>query len=188
MIITAEATSSISLAALPCPITRQLLDKSTPEITFAGDLQLLARETTALFCSSHCPGAAILRTFDRMTHMRDAGQIVLGGFHSPMEQDCLRILLRGRQPIILILARTLHNLQLAPDLVPTFQDGRLLLVSPFGPQHKRVTSSLAVRRNRFAATIATKALIAYAAPGSRTAALTDKIHATGKLVEILSPA
>ena len=188
MIVTAEATQSACLSDLPCPITTELLDKSPPEITFAGDLNFLARETTALFCSAQCPGAAILRTFDRMTQMRDSGQIVLGGFHSPMEQDCLRILLRGHQPIILVLARTLHNLHLAPDLVPSFQSNRLLLLSPFGLQHKRVTASLAVRRNRFAATIATKALIAYAAPGSRTAALADEIHAAGKPVEILSPA
>lgn len=188
MIISAEVTQSVSPDDLPCPIATELLDKSPPEITFVGDLQLLARETTALFCSSQCPGAAILRTFDCMTQMRDAGQIVLGGFHSPMEQDCLRILLRGNQPIILVLARTLHNLHLAPDLVPAFQANRLLLLSPFGLQHKRVTASLAVRRNRFAATIATKALIAYAAPNSRTAALAETIHATGKPVEYLSPA
>ncbi len=188
MIVTAEATQSISLSDLPCPITTELLDKSPPEVTYAGDLNLLARETTALFCSAQCPGAAILRTFDRMIQMRDAGQIVLGGFHSPMEQDCLRILLRGHQPIILVLARTLQNLHLAPELVPAYQSKRLLLLSPFGPQHKRVTASLATRRNRFAATIAAKALVAYAAPNSRTATLADKIHTTGKPVEILSPA
>ena len=186
MIVTAKATQSVSLSDLPCPITTELLDKSPLEITFAGDLNLLARETTALFCSAQCPGAAILRTFDRMTQMRDAGQIVLGGFHSPMEQDCLRILLRGHQPIILVLARTLQNLHLVPELVPAYQSKRLLLLSPFAPHHKRVTASLATRRNRFAATIATKALIAYAAPNSRTAILAKAIGEAGQPVEYLS--
>lgn len=119
--------------------------------------------------------------------MRDTGQIVLGGFHSPMEQDCLRILLRGKQPVVLVLARTLLNMQLAPELVPAFNEGRLLLMSPFGPQHKRVTSSLATKRNRFAAAIASKVLVAYAAPGSRTAALADEVRAAGKPIETLSP-
>jgi predicted Rossmann fold nucleotide-binding protein DprA/Smf involved in DNA uptake len=186
MIISAEATSSISLADLPCPITSQLLDKSTPEITFAGDLNLLARETTALFCSAQCPGAAILRTFDRMTQIPDAGQIVLGGFHSPMEQDCLRILLRGRQPIILVLARALTNLRLASELVPAYRDGRLLCLSPFGPQQTRVTAALAAQRNRFAAAVASQVLVASAAPGSRTAGLLVEIRANGKTVEVLS--
>ncbi len=184
MIITAEATRSVSLGDLPCPVTTGLLNKLQFEITFAGDLQLLARETTALFCSSQCPGAAILRTFDRMTHMRDAGEIVLGGFHSPMEQDCLHILLRGTQPIILVLARTLRNLRLAPELVPAFKAGRLLLLSPFCLQQKRVTAALAAKRNRFAAAIASKVLVASAAPGSQTAALLVDSRAAGKSVEV----
>lgn len=178
MIVTAEATRSVSLSDLACPITTELLDKSPPEIIFAGYLNLLARETTALFCSAQCPRAAILSTFDRMTQMRDAGQIVLGGFHSPMEQNCLRILLRGTQPIILAL----QNLHLAPDLVPAYQSKRLLLLSPFGPQHKRVTAPRATRRNRFAATIA---LVAYVAPSSRTATLTGEIRSAGKPLEML---
>ena len=110
---------------------------------------------------------------------------MLGGFHSPMEQDCLRILLRGKQPVVLVLARTLLNMQLAPELVPAYREGRLLLLSTFGPQHKRVTSALAAKRNRFAAAIATTVLVAYAAPGSRTAALAEEVRAAGKPVEVL---
>ncbi len=102
-----------------------------------------------------------------------------------MEQDCLRILLCGTQPIILVLARTLHNLHLAPELVPAFQSNRLLLLSPFCPQHKRVTTTPAARRNRFAATIATQALVAYAAPDSCTATLADEMRAIDKPLEML---
>ena len=67
-----------------------------------------------------------------MTAMLDEGQMVLGGgFHSPMEQDCLRILYARQIAVILMLARTLLNIQLAPDLVLAFREGRLLLLSPF---------------------------------------------------------
>lgn len=177
--------------SLPCPVTGSLLPPTSQRteqiVQAAGNLAILASPTTALFCSTQCSGAAILRTFERMTAMRDAGQIVLGGFHSPMEQDCLRILLRGKQPVVFLLARTLLNMQLAPDLVPAYREGRLLLLSPFGPQHKRVTSSLAAKRNRFAAAIATGVLVAYAAPGSRTAALADEVRAAGKPIEVLYP-
>lgn len=175
--------------SLPCPVDHALLlpgpQPAKQSVQSAGNLGTLTSPTTALFCSAQCPGAAVLRTFERMTAIRDADQIVLGGFHSPMEQDCLRILLRGRQPVVLVLARTLLNMQLAPELVPAYREGRLLLVSPFGPQHKRVTSALAAKRNRFAAAIATNVLIAYAAPGSRTAALADEVRAAGKPVEML---
>ena len=180
---------TMPLESLPCPVTSSLLQpasqRTEQNVQAAGKLAILASSTDALFCSAQCPGAAILRTFERMTAMRDAGQIVLGGFHSPMEQDCLRILLRGKQPVVLVLARTLLNMQLAPELVLAYREGRLLLLSPFGPQHKRVTSALAAKRNRFAAAIATNVLIAYAAPGSRTATLADEVRAAGKPVEML---
>ena len=184
MTFTSEATQSVSLNDLPCPVTTEILHKSPAEITFAGDVQLLAHETTALFCSSQCPGAAILRAFDRMTHMRDAGEIVLGGFHSPMERECLRILLRGRQPVVLVLARALIGHQLPPELVAPFHAGRLLVLS--ASQAPRVTSASAASRNRFAAALATRSLVAHAAPGSRTATLAEAIEQAGKVVEYIS--
>lgn len=177
---------SLPLSGLPCVVTANLLPlhlaKPSPTVYAAGNLDALAKPTTALFCSSQCPGSAILRTFDRMTAMRDRGEIVMGGFHSPMEHDCLRILLRGHQPIVLVLGRALKDMRISPALHAPYRDGRLLLLSPFGPQTRRVTAALATERNLFIAAIATNILVAYAAPGSRTAALVSKILAVGKEV------
>ena len=177
---------SLPLAGLPCVVTSSLLpshlSKPSPTVYVAGNLDVLTQPTTALFCSSQCPGSAILRTFDRMTAMRDKGEIVIGGFHSPMEHDCLRILLRGHQPVVLVLARALQDMRISPELQMPFREGRLLLLSPFASVSRRVTASLAVERNRFAAAIATNVLVAYAAPGSRTACLMNEIRQCGKSV------
>jgi hypothetical protein len=59
----------------------------------------------ALFCSARCPGRAILAAHDQAALWRDEGRCVVGGFHSPVEEECLRILLRGRQPVIVCPAR-----------------------------------------------------------------------------------
>jgi predicted Rossmann fold nucleotide-binding protein DprA/Smf involved in DNA uptake len=180
---------SLPLAGLPCVVTSSLLPshltKPSSKVYAAGNLDALAQSTTALFCSSQCPGSVILRTFDHITAMRDRGEIVMGGFHSPMEHDCLRILLRGHQPVILVLARALHDMRISPELQIPFREGRLLLLSPFASVSRRVTASLAIERNRFAAALATNILVAHAAPGSRTAALLKDILATGKSVTTL---
>jgi predicted Rossmann fold nucleotide-binding protein DprA/Smf involved in DNA uptake len=177
---------SLPLAELPCVVTASLLPphltKSSPTVYAAGNLDALAQSTTALFCSSQCPGSAILRTFDRMTAMRDRGEVVMGGFHSPMERDCLRILLRGHQPVILVLARALHDMRISPELQKPLHEGRLLFLSPFTSGTRRVTASLAIERNRFVAALATSILVAHAAPGSRTAALVEEMRAAGKSV------
>ena len=78
----------------------------------------------ALFCSVKCPGKLIMDTYDLAQHLRDIGVTVISGFHSPMEQECLHILLRSPNPVIWCLARgllapvacagtVLHNIPLA---------------------------------------------------------------------------
>lgn len=55
----------------------------------AGPENLFDRDKTGFFCSSQCPGRVILKTFAAITAMRDEGRTLIGGFHSPMEWECL---------------------------------------------------------------------------------------------------
>lgn len=75
-----------------------LLNNTFPQITVAGNLDVLGAslvQITGLFCSRKCPGSLILPAFDHVVALRDAGKSVVSGFHSEMEQECLKILLRG---------------------------------------------------------------------------------------------
>ena len=58
-----------------------------------GNASILDADLTALFCSGQCPGDVILKMCDLARAMRDAGVPVIGGFLSPMEKECLRLLL-----------------------------------------------------------------------------------------------
>ena len=147
------------------------------EIWVAGPLSLLASQKIGFFCSSQCPGSIVLKTFDIITKMRDKGQILMGGFHSVMEWECLRILLRGRQPIIWVPARSIVGMRLKPELQPAFKDGRLLILSPFAPTpaNARVTAALAQQRNRFVGALADRIFVPHAAPGGRTASLQEEL-------------
>ena len=137
----------------------------------AGPTSILDGDKTGFFCSSQCPGGVILKTFDAITAMRAEGRTLIGGFHSPMEWECLGILLRGRQPVIWVPARSIVGMRLRPELVSAFEAGRLLIVSPFEPKQKRITAALAEARNRFVGAIADRMFVAHAAPGSKTLAL-----------------
>src|SRR5687767_12728345 len=76
-----------------------------PTVFGIGDASLLSRPCLGLVCSVKCPGSIVLQTYDAIRALRDAGVVVTGGFHSPMERDCLEFLLRGTQPVIWCLAR-----------------------------------------------------------------------------------
>ena len=136
-----------------------------------GDEQLLGRRKLALICSQKCPGDVILKTYDFARLVRESGTAIVSGFHSPIEKDCLPILLRGPGPVIIVQGHRLSTSRLPREWQKAIGAGRLLLLSPFNEKDKRVTAQLAVERNRFVAAISDEVLIPYAAPGSKTEAL-----------------
>ena len=91
----------------PARLAERLGGAAPAQVFAVGNLELLALAKTALFCSARCPGDAILRAYDQAAKWRDAGRCIISGFHSPVEKECLRILLRGSQPIIICPARSL---------------------------------------------------------------------------------
>ena len=139
-----------------------------------------------MFCSVRCPGKLILETYELAHSLRDAGITVIGGFHSPMEQECLRVLLRGRQPVIVCPARGIENMRLPGEWRVALAADRLLLLSPFEGKLRRATARLAYERNEFVAALADEVFIAYAAPGSKTEAFARQAAARGKPLCTLS--
>ena len=112
--------------------------------------------------------------------MRDRGVTVIGGFHSPMERECLDLLLRGGQPVVICPARTLVGMRLPPEWKAPLAGGRLLLLSPFAEQDRRITADLARARNDLVAAIADRIFIAYAEPGGKTEAFAKTVRDWGK--------
>ena len=146
---------------------RERLGANAPvQLSALGNFDLLAQPKTALFCSARCPGDAILRAYDQAARWRDASRCVISGFHSPVEKECLRILLRGSQPIIFCPARSL------PKRVPlewqeSLANGRLLILSCFTPEESRPTTELATRRNELVAALADEIWFAHITPGGQ---------------------
>jgi predicted Rossmann fold nucleotide-binding protein DprA/Smf involved in DNA uptake len=153
----------------PSILLERLGDKAPANLTAQGNLDLLAMNKTALFCSARCPGSAILAAYDQAAQWRDKGRCVISGFHSPVEQECLRILLRGKQPIIICPARALPK-RLSADWQKPLDEGRLLILSAF-PTEKRVTTDLAQRRNEIVAVLADEHYFAHITPGGHTSRL-----------------
>ena len=81
------------------------------------------------------------------------GNCVISGFHSQIEKDVLHYLLKGKQPIILALARGLNG-KLEPEFEEPLEQGRLLIITPFNKSVKRVSSQNAQTRNQIMITIA----------------------------------
>lgn len=133
-----------------------------------GETAILRRRLLGLICSIQCPGSIVLKTFDTIRALRDAGMAAVGGFLSPMEQDCLDILLRGKQPIILCPARGLKGLRLGEKARQAVDEGRLLVLSAFADDVRHTTAAQAVRRNNLVAALTDTLLVPYASPNGKT--------------------
>ena len=153
-----------------------------PAITMMGNADLLKSRPMALFCSIRCPGDLILKLYDLVRAARDAGIPVIGGFHTPMEKECLDLLLRGKQPIIICPARGIDGMPPPKNLKAGLAAGRILIASPFPAKLRRITAQLAERRNLFIAALAHEVFVAHAAPGGLTERLCHTLLSLGKSV------
>lgn len=79
-------------------------------------------------------------------------------------------MLKGNQPIILVLARGLKKRR-EPELQQPLEQGRLLIISPFEASVKRVTSETAQIRNRMMIEMADEIVVGYACKDSQLEAI-----------------
>jgi predicted Rossmann fold nucleotide-binding protein DprA/Smf involved in DNA uptake len=163
----------------PSSLTIRLANEAPDRLRAIGQLELLNLPKTALFCSNRCPGDAILAAYDQAQHWRDAGRCVISGFHSAIEKECLQILLRGLQPIIICPGRSIETMRIPKEWRPGIEEGRVLLLSPFESSQRRVTATLAERRNRLVAAMADEVYFAHIAPDGRTARLAEQVAMWG---------
>ncbi len=169
-----EPLSGVHIPAFPGPMST------------LGDSGILKTGKLALFCSVKCPGEPIIMAYDLARALRDAGVTVISGFQSPIEKDCLTLLLRGKQPVIICPARSLHVMRLPATWKKAIEQDRLLLLSPFAERFRRPTVELTEKRNEFVASLADRVIFAHAEPGGKTEALAQRVISTGKPVFTLN--
>lgn len=128
-----------------------------------GNLDILKNHKTAFLCSRKISAGAVLKCYDWAIEQREAGRCVISGFHSPIEKDVFHYLLKGKQPIILALARGIPN-RMEPDLKVQIEIGRLLVITPFAKTVKRVSKETALIRNKLMVLLGTDIVIGYQDP------------------------
>lgn len=165
----------------PPRLASRLGAEAPAELHLLGNPALLQASLLGFFCSARCPGEAILRAYDEAAHWRDTGRGVISGFHSAMEYECLRILLRGPQPVVICPAHGLP-LRLPPAWREPLATGRLLIVTPFGPAARRATREFADRRNLLVAALAEELWFAHITPGGQMARLAQRAAQWGAAV------
>ena len=110
-----------------------------------GNRDLLNLPKTAFLASSTIPTDMVLRCYDWATKMAKEEQCIISGFSSHLEKEVLHFLMKGRCPIILVLAREMYK-QVPQELQTLLDDNRLLIISTNNAVRQSKATALA--RNR----------------------------------------
>ena len=129
-----------------------------PAVAARGNLRTLDRRLIGFFCSVRSPGDAILKTYDLAQALRSADVTIIGGFQSPMEKECMDLLLRGSASVVVCPARGLGRMRIPKGWKKPLAEGRLLLLSFFDDRIRRPTLSIAGTRNNHIAALADRLL------------------------------
>lgn len=131
---------------------------------YLGNTDLLKLHKTAFLCSQKCPAEIILKSYDWAKQQRKAGNCIVCGNHSQIERDVFEILLKGKQPLILVLARDLKK-RIEPEFQKGIDTGRLLILTPFQNGVSRVTKQTSVTRNKMMIELAHSVTVGYIREG-----------------------
>ena len=133
-------------------------------MNYLGNKDLLKKHRITFLCSRRYPPDVVLKAYDWAIEQREKGNCVISGFHSQIEKDVLHFLLKGKQPVIMVLARGMQK-RFRVELKQAEKEKRLLIISPFERMVLRPTIKTAIIRNQLMIELADEVFIAYASPG-----------------------
>ena len=137
-----------------------------------GETALLAEPLLGLVASRECPGRVLLETLDLVPEWVKAGRVIVSGFHSPLEQQVLRSVLRRKAGrVVKVLARGMSDYRPSSDEREPLATGRMLVITACPPDVRRTTRETALARNRLVLALASEVVVPYVAEGSPLAAL-----------------
>ena len=143
---------------------------------YLGNLDLLKLHKTAFLCSQKCPADVVLKSYGWAKEQRTAGNCIVCGNHSQIEKDVFEILLRGNEPLIMVLPRGLKTLW-HEEILQAIQRQRLLIFSPFNLDVKRVTRATSQKCNETILSLSDQIVVGFANVGGQLAkTLVDKMY------------
>ncbi len=129
-----------------------------------GNIELLKIQKTAFLCSRKVSASIVLKCYDWAIEQREKGNCIISGFHSQIEKDVLHYLLKGKQPIILALARGIKE-KLEPEFKVAIEQNKFLIIAPFNKSVKRVTEQTAQARNQLMLDLADNITVGFISKG-----------------------
>lgn len=157
--------------SLPPHCAQRVGPDAATRILGVGETALLAEPLLGLIASRECPGHALLDTLARVPEWVAAGRVIVSGFHSPLEQQVLRSVLRRKGRVVKVLARGMTDYRPTAEERAPLAAGRMLVITAYPPEVRRTTRATALARNRLVLELSAEVVCPHIAADSPMAAL-----------------
>ncbi len=137
---------------------------------YFGNKDILNHHKTGFLSSRKCPADVVLKSYEWAKKQRSEGNCIVCGNHSQIEKDVFEILLKGNQPLVLVLPRGLKS-RWPKEWLEAIDKNRLLIISPFSKDVKRVTRETAIKKNKTIIELSTEIIVGYSSEGGQLADL-----------------
>lgn len=150
---------------------RALAGPKLASLRTVGNPALLDEPLLGLLASRDCPGRVLLDTLELVPQWVSEGRVILSGFHSPLEQQVLRSVLRRNGRVVKVLARGMGEYHPPAQEREPLTNGTMLVVTAHPDRVLRTTRETALARNRLVLALATELILPHVAPASGLARL-----------------
>jgi predicted Rossmann fold nucleotide-binding protein DprA/Smf involved in DNA uptake len=157
-----------------------------PSLWCRGDLTILNHTPLGIISARKVDSDLALKSAQLLEELRSLRDVCyVGGWHSPLEEEALRVLLAQEASIIFCVSKGLDRFIPSVDVASRVNQGQALLLTHCSPKAKRITRDASMRRNHLVVELAKVLLILSAPEGSASLNLARSALRQGKTVHTL---
>jgi predicted Rossmann fold nucleotide-binding protein DprA/Smf involved in DNA uptake len=146
-------------------------DNKPPKIWCLGDPAILNRRLLGIISARQIDSDLALKSSQLIHEVASLKEVsFVSGWHSPLEEEALRLLLTHGALIVSCVSKSLHRFIPPAELESRIRTGEGLLLTHCSPKAKRISRDASIRRNQLVMGLAA-ALLVLSAP-ARSASLT----------------
>lgn len=157
-----------------------------PKLWSVGDTAILDRRLLGIISARQIDSDLALRSSQLLKQLASLEDVAfISGWHSPLEDEALRILSANSVRIVFCVSKALNRFVPSLQVKNEINDGRVLLLTHCSPKAKRISRDASLRRNQLVVGLVAALLVLSAPEGSASLKLARSALRQGKPVHTL---
>jgi predicted Rossmann fold nucleotide-binding protein DprA/Smf involved in DNA uptake len=154
-----------------------------PKLWCSGEQRLLSGSLLGIISAREVNSDLAHKSAELLQELLSLKEVAfIGGWHSPLEKEALRVLSGSSAQIIFCVAKSLQRFVPPAEIANQVRHGQALLLTHCSPKAKRISREASLKRNQLVAGLARALLVLSAPDGSSSLALAKAALLCGKPV------